>query len=356
MTTVEPVEILTSPSRSRAAATSGPLASAISGPRTYPDAPDEGAPHVLTLRSSAWELDVVPSSGAALSAGRVRTADGVWRDLLRPTRRTALGDPERCASFPMIPWSNRVRDGVLRFGGRSWQLQRNAADGTAIHGAVCQATWEIDDLGPSHVSLVHDSGAWVGSNFPWRFRARITYAVDGPTMAVTTTVENADREPFPAGFGHHPYLRRALLPVQAPVAEYPLSAGPLLEVPARAGYRLHRAIPDGPAGRVPARADFRMPRLLGNAFVDDVLTDLEPGRPVRVTYPEDGVVVEIQPDETFSHLVIYAPRKRCYFAVEPVTNVNDGFALHEAGVPGTGVFVLEPGEQRTGTFTVTTRS
>jgi len=39
--------------------------------------------------------------------------------------------------------------------------------------------------------------------------------------------------------------------------------------------------------------------------------------------------------------------------VEPVTNANGGFALAEQGVSGTGVFVLEPGESKTGTFTVT---
>jgi aldose 1-epimerase len=38
-----------------------------------------------------------------------------------------------------------------------------------------------------------------------------------------------------------------------------------------------------------------------------------------------------------------------------VTNVNDGFALHAAGVPGTGVFVLDPGEERCGAFTMTLR-
>jgi len=34
--------------------------------------------------------------------------------------------------------------------------------------------------------------------------------------------------------------------------------------------------------------------------------------------------------------------------VEPVTNANDGFNLMADGVPGHGVFVLEPGETRSG--------
>ncbi|GEA86883.1 hypothetical protein CCE01nite_08320 [Cellulomonas cellasea] len=106
------------------------------------------------------------------------------------------------------------------------------------------------------------------------------------------------------------------------------------------------------AGAVRARADYREPRPLGTAFVDDVLTGLRPGEPVRWTYPDHGVDVRLDLDDVYSHLVVYLPRRRTHFAVEPVTNVNDGFALHDAGVEGTGVFVLEPGESRSGTFTV----
>ena len=97
-------------------------------------------------------------------------------------------------------------------------------------------------------------------------------------------------------------------------------------------------------------------RPLGSAFVDDVLTDLEPSAPVHVEYADEGVAVDLTMDPVYRHLVVYAPRRRCYFAVEPVTHVNDGFRLHEQGVPGTGVFVLEPGEERSGTFRLGVRA
>ncbi|UZN03534.1 aldose epimerase [Cellulomonas sp. S1-8] len=307
-------------------------------------------PSAVTLRNDRWEVDVLPGTGAALGAGRIRTSDGVWRDLLRPTRRTGSGDPEKCASFPMVPWSNRIRDGVLPFAGRRWQLQRNAADGTAIHGAVRYAHWDVVEQSGTGVTLAVDTAEQIGINFPWQFGATVRYAVDGDDLVVTTSVRNTDVEPFPAGFGHHPYLSRALLPVGAPAREYPPTAGPLLQVDAAAGYRLTGALPDGPAGPVPPRADFRAQRPLGTGFVDDVLTSLAPGAPVHVEYPEEGVAVDLTVDPVYRHLVLYAPRRRCYFAVEPATNVNDGFALHDAGVPGTGVFVLEPGEERSGTF------
>jgi aldose 1-epimerase len=314
----------------------------IPSPHRRPTPGSAGAGEVVTLRSDAWELDVLPGTGASIAAGRIRTATG-WVDLLRPTRpdlRTSWG---HCASFPLVPWSNRVRDGVLPFRGRTWQLARTAEDGTAIHGAGAVYPWQIVDQSADRIVLGLDSAALVGVNFPWRFRARIEYALDGPALHVRTTVQNTDHEPFPAGFGHHPYFRRYLA---APTG----ADGPLLHVPAARGYALDRAIATGPAGDVPARADYRTARPVGTAFVDDVLTDLDPALLARIVYPE--ATVTITADPVYSHAVVYAPRRRPYLAVEPVTHVNGGFALHDAGVPGTGVIVLEPGESTSGTFSV----
>lgn len=248
----------------------------------------------------------------------------------------------------MVPWSNRLRDGVLAFGGRTWQLQRNGADGTAIHGAVRYAAWSVVGQTSSSIDLELATSALVGVNFPWQFSSRIRYALEGDALTVTTSVRNIDTEPFPAGFGHHPYLQRALHPAYEPAPIGP-PGQPVLRIPAALGYALDHGIATGPAGEIPARADFRVARELGTAFVDDVLTGWQGA---RISYPEAGVVVDLSADALYEHVVVYAPRRRAYFAVEPATNVNGGFALHGAGVPGTGVFVLEPGDERSGSFTL----
>jgi aldose 1-epimerase len=288
------------------------------------------------------------------------------------------GNPEKCASFPLVPWSNRVRDGVLRFRGRTWTLAHNAADGTAIHGAALGYTWRVVDRTAGRVELELDTRGLVGVNFPWVFRSRLVYELDGAALRVTTTLENVDTEPFPAGFGHHPYFQRRLTPaassarVVAPeelvdadavtvdggatlsTAGVPAPAqDAVLHVPFDRGYALTAGMASAAAGDVPARADYREPRPVGNAFVDDVLTDRRDGEPVTWTYPDSGVRVRLDADDVYGHLVVYVPRRRAYFAVEPVTHVNSGVELHEAGVPGTGVFVLEPGESRSGSFTLT---
>lgn len=302
---------------------------------------------VIRLRNERWSLEVLPGTGAALAAGQIRTAAGEWVDLLRPTPSGGLHDPEQCASFPLLPWSNRIRDGVLEFGGRRWQLQRNGVDGSAIHGAARQVPWQAVDRDGTSVLLRLDSGDVVGTNFPWRFRAEIGYRLAGDTLAVDTRLENADGQAFPAGFGHHPYFVRALGPGSGAGR-----GGPVLGIPAARMYLLDAGLADAASVPVDARCDFRVPRPVGSVALDDALTDLEPGVPIRWRYPDRGVEVTMTCDPVYSHVVVYAPAGAGHLAIEPVTHVNGGLAMHERGVAGTGVFLLEPGGARAGQFTV----
>lgn len=305
-----------------------------------------GDARVVDLESATWRVGILPCSAGAIAYAKV-LVDGVWRDLLRPTRSTRLDSPTACASFPLIPWSNRVAEARLTFDGRTWQLPRTSPDGTAMHGSVLPFGFEVLERTPSSVRLGLDSRDVVGMGFPWDFTTELTYTLTEAGLTVTTTVTNVDAEAFPAGFGHHPYFVRNLTP----------SCGePQLEIPVTCGYALESAMAVDAAGPVPARADYSSLRPLGNRFVDDCLTGRVPG-PVRIVYPgarADGTDLEVRitADDVYSHWVVYVPVHRAYFAVEPATNANGGFALAERGVPGSGVFVLGPGESKTGTFTV----
>ncbi len=312
------------------------------GVQTVADGARDARPGELVLTSERWRLGVLPDLGGCWSFGQVRLGDR-WVDLLRPTPDDALANPEQTASFPLIPWSNRIRDGVLEWAGERHQLVRNGADGTAIHGAVRQYPWHVVGHGPDNLELTFASRDVVGANWPWRFSARQDLTLAGDALEVRLEVTNDDDVAFPAGLGHHPYFQRRLGVADA-----------VLTVDAGAGYALEAGMAGGPPGVVPAQADYRTPRPLGPDFVDDVLTDLGPTA-AHWHYPDTGVEVSLVADEVFSHLVVYLPVGKDHFAVEPVTHTNDGIALHTRGVPGTGVRVLEPGETLTGTFTLTLR-
>jgi aldose 1-epimerase len=50
-------------------------------------------------------------------------------------------------------------------------------------------------------------------------------------------------------------------------------------------------------------------------------------------------------DAVFKHIVLYCPVGERFFALEPVTNCNNGFNMAEEGIEDTGTIELEPGEE-----------
>ena len=63
-----------------------------------------------------------------------------------------------------------------------------------------------------------------------------------------------------------------------------------------------------------------------------------------IYWPADGLRLDFDCSSSCSHLIIFNPPSRPYFAVEPVVNANNGVNLLAAGDNGCGVQVLEPGD------------
>src|SRR5262249_52426168 len=111
-------------------------------------------------------------------------------------------------------------------------------------------------------------------------------------------------------------------------------------------------IPSAAPVPIPKHVDFRSARPLGDVALNDCVTGRIDRKPTRLVYPASRITVTLDIDPAFEQLVLYAPPGKPFFAVEPVTNANDGFNLFERGIRGSGVFVLAPGEERSATFTL----
>lgn len=281
------------------------------------------------IENDHWRFTVRPELGGALGSGQAKRGDH-WVDVLRPTASDA-DSVQHTSSYPLVPWSNRIRDGKLDWQGGVKQLEINFPDGTAIHGAGWTLPWKVAEQTDTSVTLSLDSREHADANWPWPFTAQLVYSLDGPRFTCKMTLTNAGDEPFPAGLGHHPFFVRG--------GEH---GEPVLQVNVTRGYDLVDCMPTEGAGPMREAADFSKARPVGNTFVDDCYT----GRTSRVLSSIDypgGPTVWIEADDLFSHAVVYIPVDETHFAVEPVTNANDGFALMAKGVEGHGVFVAEPG-------------
>ena len=96
---------------------------------------------LLALATGRLGVGLAPTAGGAVTQF---TVDGV--DVLRPMAAgdIASGKGNNAALYPLVPFSNRIRDGRLVFEGEQFQLVRNWPDvGHPMHGDGWAHAWNV---------------------------------------------------------------------------------------------------------------------------------------------------------------------------------------------------------------------
>jgi len=284
----------------------------------------------MVLENEVLQAVVAPQKGAGLLAFSLR-ADDRWLPLMPDARRE--GCDLEWASFLMIPYSNRVENGRFSFRGQDHALA--CGETHAIHGDVRRRPWRVEEVQRASIRCGFLSTAHADVNWPWPFEARAEYALEGPVMRSSLQLWNRSAEPFPAGFGWHPYFSRTLTHAGEPVN---------LRMKVRGIYPDARGnrIPSGPAVPPRPELDFSPGRLVDPSQFFDLCACGYDGQGA-IEWPESAVRVRFDCSPALGHLVLYNPLGKPYFAVEPVTNANNGVNLLAAGDPTSGVVVLDPG-------------
>ncbi|HEY6080958.1 MAG TPA: aldose 1-epimerase [Polyangiaceae bacterium] len=282
------------------------------------------------------ELELWPSLGGSI-AGFTWQRAGRRVELMRRATARALpeNDARELASFPLFPFSNRVKDGRFTFGGREVELAANMPPDHPIHGHVWQRPSQVAAQSPHAAELVCH---YPGADFPWAYTARQRFVLSPEALTVELELVNDSSEPMPCGFGMHPYYDRtervrlsALAPVRWVGSQYLL---PEWSEP------------------VPEAWNFSSPRELSPlAEMDGCFGQF--GGKARLEWPEKGMALEIEAEPIFGVMVVYVPAGQDFFCVETVSNVNDAFNLEARGVQGNGTIVLAPGHSARGSMRYT---
>lgn len=281
------------------------------------------------VRLAAGELRAVlaPSAGGSIASfSRVWHEGGREREVhwLRPADAGAVAarNPSAMASFPLLPFCNRIRDGRASFQDREIRFPPNHPAGNSphpLHGIGWQRPWEVEssDAGRAVLTLrVPASEAW-----PWAFSACQVFTLEPDRLTVDMTLANEDSATMPAGIGHHPYF-----------PHYPgtrLTTGTRAMWQADAEVLPTRLEPGGPVPLL--REGVELSRLdLDNNFVGWERT-------ARIDWPADAhgptrsLVIEAAPP--LDYFVLYCPRGYPFFCAEPVSQCTDWLNLvsrHEA--------------------------
>ncbi|MDP9109734.1 MAG: aldose 1-epimerase [Pseudomonadota bacterium] len=296
------------------------------------------SPALLNLHAGALTLELAPAVGGSI-ARFYSTQHGHVQHWLRPATAAAIaaGDAEGMASFPLVPFCNRIRQGCASFDGREIALAPNRVGSPhTIHGIGWRQPWRVTahDTQSAQLEMTHD-----GQDWPYRFHAAQLITLHDDRLTVTIDVENRDTVPMPLGLGHHPYLpdrRHARLTVDvkamwggdAEVMPTTLQTPPLLQQ-LRSGVALSEVVQDNNFTGWSHRAQVDWPAVAGRS------------RAARLVLGADAPL---------DYFVLYSPAEHDFFCIEPVSNCTDWLNLTDHPAEQIGGRVVAPGERARATF------
>ena len=109
------------------------------------------------------------------------------------------------ASFPLVPYVNRIRGGQFRVSRARGPARRRTWPATPAR-CTARAGWrrgrcrERSDTRRDAVASI-TTGEW-----PWAYEARQDFALDEHGLSLRLTCRNLSDEPMPCGLGQHPYF------------------------------------------------------------------------------------------------------------------------------------------------------
>ncbi|CAN7669834.1 aldose 1-epimerase [Variovorax paradoxus] len=284
-----------------------------------------------TLCSGTLTATLAPAAGGRVTSLSSRATAGERIDWLVP-----LDDAVRAGGFestqwpkagcyPLVPFSNRIRDGRIAGTQGRVQLPLHPGERHALHGVSQQRPWHLERHAADRATMtyVHVPG---DHDWPWAFRAEQVVELDAAGITLSLRVTNDDREPMPGGCGFHPYF-----PAQF---AHGLQFDARTVWPADAEFLASTPQPTGPAddyASAKALPDVECTRYYG-----------EWNGQARMA-AADGLAIELLASAALQHLVLHRPGPGAYFCVEPVSHVADAANLAAARAD-TGWRVLAPGE------------
>lgn len=295
-----------------------------------------------------YELTAETPSGPAaaiiteVAAGiRAYTVNGI--DLVETF--PAEAQPPKGAGIVLVPWPNRVRDGVWIQGGVRRQLALSEpALRNASHGLLRFAPYR--EIARTAGSVTLAATVFPQTGYPFQLDTEVTYTLAADGLEVTHVLRNVGQADAPVALGTHPYLKIGDVPTGELVLR--VAAGTHIEVDDRMN-----AVGETPVDGTPF--DLRAGRTVGDLDLDDGFGEVSvtDGRGEHSLTAPDGRTVILWGDENMRYVQVFTPRNFPIssgggepvlgqaVAIEPMTAPADAFNS------GKGLRWLAPGESWT---------
>jgi galactose mutarotase-like enzyme len=269
---------------------------------------DRYATHILKDSSRGARLEVVPERGGLITQWQVQGQEVLYFDAER------FADPNLSVrgGIPILfPICGNLPDNQYTWDGNTFTLKQ--------HGFARDLPWTVVDRGidkAAFITLELTSDEGTRAVYPFEFRLRFTYRLQGQCLTLAQQFENLGDRPMPFATGLHPYfqvLDKSALTFDLPAETYVdhLTAA---------------------TGRYGGSFDLTQPEL------DLALRPLQ-GSTATVSDRQRGSHLTLTWSEAYQALVFWAVQGKNYYCLEPWT------ALRNALNTGDRLRTVAPGEQ-----------
>ena len=287
----------------------------------------EAKESVLTLKYGNALLEILPEVGGCITRYCLETKKQTL-ELLRPATQAGLAakDPLEMASFPLIPFSNRIRNGSFLFQGQEINLPPNfPPEAHTIHGHGWKAPWDVTEVSANRAAIEF---RYVPDEWPFSYLARHIFTLTDSALTVNLQIINTGKLAMPAGLGMHPYF------VRTPQATITTKTEKMwINDSETMPLRLES---------VPETQWLNQGLFVNQEVLDNLFTGWN--RAALISWPEWKAGLRISASTPLDFLILFTPPGADYFCVEPVSNVTDAFNLLALGDSGHGAKILLPGE------------
>lgn len=246
---------------------------------------------------------------------------GERRHWLRPHSGELIAT--NSASYPLVPYSNRIRNGRFSFDGKDVALPLNfPPQPHSIHGFGWQALWSVTGQTDSSVTIDyrHAADAW-----PWPWRVTQTFSLTDSGLSMEMDLTNEAEGGMPATLGFHPhFIRTPTASITAEVEKIWLTDDEVM-----------------PVAHVVPPLTHRLDQLVAEQVAMDV-TYTGWSRTAAIRWPEWNAGLTLEADAPLDFLIVFTPPGKDFFCVEPVSASTDAFNMSKTR-DDTGIIALPSG-------------
>jgi aldose 1-epimerase len=278
---------------------------------------------MIELRAGRLAVDLVPAIGGSIAAFQF---DGI--DLMRRLSGAdrSNGNVLGVASFPMIPFANRVGGNAFEFDGRRYTFDaNNPPEIYHVHGTAWQRAWDAEQLESAQALLTLE----VTDRATYSYRASQHFSLDEDALVLRTSVTNGGDRPMPYGFGHHPWFSR--------------DEDTRIQFKSRTFYLSEPENMVGERINLPSELSYDRPRPLPARWRCSDYGGWDGS--ATISFPARGVGLTMNADPIYTHIFMFADPTSAVFCLEPQTNA--ACAFNRAGGftdPQEGLIILAPNE------------